>query len=141
MLRIRVVEIEVAILNVLRDTVDLELRVVDVSVWIRNCDDIDLAILRLFLKKRPFTHADADAHLRAAHVIKSGFHLLSLLVDQDVEVYVDVAPHGLVQRVLVQLGLFLFLVVTAALRPGRLHLLDIVDHIARARLVVLLHSY
>lgn len=66
-------------------------------------------------------------------------YLATLLIDQNVKVYIDVAPKCFVERVLVELGLLLLFVLATSIGPGGLHLLDVVDDVAGARLAVLLH--
>ena len=137
--RVRVVELELVVLDVLGDPVDLELRVVERDARVRHRDDINFAVLRLFFEERAFAHTHADAHLRAADVVKGRLDLSALLADQQVEINVDIAPQGLVLGIPVGLHLLLLLVLAPALLPGGLHLLDVVDHVARAGLVVLFH--
>ena len=64
----------------------------------------------------------------------------ALLCDKHVEFHIDVSSECFVLRVTIELGLLLLLILTAALGSSCLHLLDVVDHVVRARLVVLLHD-
>ena len=72
-------------------------------------------------------------------MVKRWLHLGSLLIDKQVEIDVDVSSQCFVLCISVKLGLFLLLVFKASLRPRSLHLLDVIDHVARARLIILLH--
>ena len=140
MLRVRIVKVEVTVLNILSDAIHLELGLVDVDFRIAHGDDIDLTFMGLFFEKRAFTHTDANVHLSAAHVVKSRAHLAAFLADKNIKVHIDVASECLVKRVLVQLCLFLLFVLAPTVSPRRLHLFDVVDDVARTRLVILLHS-
>jgi len=90
---IRIVEVEITVLDVLGDAIDLELRVVDVDVGVGDCDHVDLSLLGFLAEERALAYADADAHLGAADVVKCRLDLRTLLIDQHVEIDVDVAPH------------------------------------------------
>ena len=72
-------------------------------------------------------------------MIKSRPHFGTLLIDKQVEIDVNVSSQCFVLCISVKLGLLLLLVFEASLRPRSLHLLDVIDHIARARLIILLH--
>ena len=72
-------------------------------------------------------------------MVKRWLHLGSLLIDKQVEIDVDVSSQCFVLCISVKLGLLLLLVFKASLRPRSLHLLDVIDHVARARLIILLH--
>jgi len=139
LLRIRVVKVEVTILNIFGYAVNFELRVVDVNLGVRDGHYIDLTLLSLFFEKRPFSHADTDFHLGTTHVIQCGSHLGALLVDEDVEVDVNVATQCLVHCVFIDLCLFLFFKLAATVSSGLLHLFDVTNHIACTWLIILLH--
>ena len=73
-------------------------------------------------------------------MIKGWTHLTTLLAYKNVEVDVNVASEGLVERILVELGLLLLFVLAPAICPGGLHLLDVVNDVAGAGLAILLHG-
>ena len=72
-------------------------------------------------------------------MIESRPYFGTLLIDKQVEIYVDVSSKCFVLCISVKFGLLLLLVLEASFRPRSLHLLDVIDHIARARLIILLH--
>ena len=137
---VRVVVVELTVLDVLGDAVDLVLRLMDSNLGVRYGDHVDFAIGRFLLKQRSLPDADANVHLGTAHVVKSWFHFSTLLLNQQIEVHIDITSECSVLSIPVGLRLLLLLIVAASLCPGGLHLLDIVHNIARGRLVVLLHS-
>ena len=139
-LRVSVVEIKVTVLNVLCYSIDLELWVVDVDLGVGDGDHIDLSLHCLLFEEGPLAHANANVHLRATHMIEGRTHLATLLANKNVKVDVDVASERLVERVLVELGLLLLFVLAPTVRPGGLHLFDVVDDVAGAGLAVLLHG-
>ena len=138
--RIGVVEVKVIVLNVLGDSVYLELGVVNLDLGVEHCHHINLTTLRLLFEEGSLPHANTDAHLRAANVVKSGLHLCATLINKYVKVDVYVATTCSVLGIAVCLGLLLFLKCQAALGTFGLHLLDVVHNVARARLVFLLHG-
>ena len=72
-------------------------------------------------------------------MVESRPHFGTLLIDKQVEIDVDVSSKCFVLCISVKFGLLLLLVLEASFRPRSLHLLDVIDHIARARLIILLH--
>lgn len=140
-LRIRIVVKEVTILDELSDSINFELRVVHADVRVGHGDDVDLACHGLLVKERSLPHADTYAHLVAADMVECRLYSSTLLLNQKVEVNIDVAAAGLVLGVPHRLGILLLLELGATLGPRSLHLLDVVDHIARAWLIILLHSW
>ena len=137
---IGIIEGEVIILDVLGDTINFELRIMDEDLWVSDSNYIDLTISCFFFKERPFPYADTNIHIHTANMVKCRSDFGSLLVNQQIKVYVNVAAEGLVLGITIQFSLLLFLELTTSLSSGLLHLLDVIDHIAGARLIILLHS-
>ena len=138
---VSIVKFKVVVLDILGYTVDFELRIVDVNVRVADGHDIDLATFCLFLKKGTLANAHADAHLRTTHMVKCRFDSSAFLLNQHIKLDVDVTTHGLVHSITVELRLLLLLGCTTSLCPGRLHFLNVVDHVTRARHVVFLHRW
>lgn len=136
---IRIVEIEVVVLNILRDAIDLVLRVMDGNVRIADGDDVDLARRCLLLEQRSLAHAHTDVHLGATNVVKCGFDLSAFLLNQHVELNVHIPSHGFVLSVTIKLALLRLFSGTAPRCPLLLHLLNVIDHVTRARHCVFLH--
>ena len=63
----------------------------DVDLGVGHRDDIDFSALRLLLEKGSLTHAHADTHLIAAHVVEGGLSFSPFLVDKNVEIDVNIA--------------------------------------------------
>jgi len=137
--RIRIVKVEVVVLNVFGNTVNFELWVMDVNLGVGDGHYVDFTLLSLLFKERPFSHTDTDIHLGAAHVVQCRSHLTALLVNENVEVDIDVATQRLVKCILIKLRLLLLFKCATAVSSSSFHLLDVTDHIARAWLVILLH--
>ena len=111
------------------------------DLWIRYRHNIDLTLMSLLGKQRSFPDTDADAHLRAAHMIECRLNLCSFLLNQHVKIDIDIPAHGLVLRVSVKLSLLLLFVLAASLSTRRLHLLDVVHDVARRRHIILFHLW
>ena len=91
-----IIEGEVIILDVLGDTINFELRIMNEDLWVSDSNYIDLTRSCFFFKERSFPYADTDIHIHTANMVKCRSDFGSLLVNQQIKVYIDVAAEGLV---------------------------------------------
>jgi len=138
---ISVVELELVILDVLREAVNLDLGLVHLDLGVENTHRVDFALCHLLGEDGPFAHANRYGHAVGFNVVHGLADIFALIGNHLVEVKVTHLARVFGRLDSLQSLLLDFLVLLPAFLSLRLHLLAFVEHFIAALVLICFHLF